>query len=85
MKVLYSTHDELFEPHFCPECELYWVFCNLCGLIIQDYKEDKNGDKYIKCLCCHEPFWVNDAKEEKCPACVVWDSLGKYKEWIVEE
>lgn len=95
MKILYSSHDELYESHVCPECNSYWAFCSSCGVIETKISEAHiwNSDQYIcitygKCKSCGEPMAIypfDKVHYERCPSCEKWNSKGTYKEWIIDE
>lgn len=87
MEVLCSTHDDLYELHYCPECDKYWVYCTSCGYL-SDYsheaiKATKSGTHLIKCERCGEPFWIDKYLiKEVCPPCAHWNNRGEYKTWV---
>lgn len=89
MHILRCTHEALFEPHVCPQCGCYWVFCRSCGYV-QSFVALKSighpGSAYFKCEICSEPFWVDGSTiQEVCPPCERWNQYGDYQEWEEEK
>jgi hypothetical protein len=82
-----TTHDELFDVHFCPDCTNYWVYDTTCGYLMTSsipiqITEDLKA--YFECPTCKEPFSIDDPKHMICPVCKYWNEWGEYMETVEE-